>query len=145
MPPEQAIADPEQLTSLLRQAMPSIERSGMTIESIGEAEVTIRLPYRESMLRPGNTLSGPVMFAAADSAMFVLLLARYGPELLAVTADANIRFLNKPQPADLLATATFLKQGKRLIVIEVDVVSAADGKLVAHVTGSYSRPASSTA
>ena len=53
---------------------------------------------------------------------------------------ASIRMAERHERGDLLATARFLKQGKRLMVTEVDVISAANNARVAHVTGSYSRP-----
>lgn len=76
---------------------------------------------------------------AADTAMYVLILAHYGPELLAVTSTMNINFLNKPVKGDLIAKATFKKNGRKLIFFDVDVYSDNDVE-VAHVSGSYALP-----
>ena len=51
-------------------------------------------------------MSGPAQFALADIASYVAVLAHVGPVALAVITSANINFLRKPPPGDLLATAT---------------------------------------
>jgi len=63
------------------------------------------------MLRPGNTISGPAIFTAADIAMYVLVMGHIGPELMAVTSDMTMHFLNKGAPGDLIAEARMLKLG----------------------------------
>jgi uncharacterized protein (TIGR00369 family) len=116
------------------------------IEELAPGRLTLRVPFRPSMLRPGNVLSGPALFTAADIAMYALVLAHAGPALMAVTADFNIRFLTKAAPGDILAEASFLKFGRRLAVIEIALrTSAAADTLVAHATGTYALPAAPAA
>lgn len=126
---------------ILHQAMPSAADAGIKILHTDDGLAQIVLPFRDWMLRPGGTLSGPAMMTAADVAMYALILSAYGPELLAVTSDLNMRFLAKPQAKDLVATARFLKAGRRLLVMSVDVCNRnAPDALLAQVTGSYVRP-----
>ena len=80
------------------------------------------------------------MFALADVALYVAILANIGPVALAVTTNLNINFLRKPAPADLIGEARLMKLGKRLAVGEVSITSAGDGELVAHAVGTYSIP-----
>jgi acyl-coenzyme A thioesterase PaaI-like protein len=61
-------------------------------------------------------------------------------ELLAVTVSLNVQFLRKPRQADLIAEATVLKHGRRLIVGQVLLYSDGEAEPVAHVTGSYAVP-----
>ncbi len=68
------------------------------------------------------------------------MLAAIGRVELAVTTNLNINFLRKPPPADILAHARLLKLGKRLAVGEVELFSADDPEMVAHVTATYSIP-----
>jgi len=68
-------------------------------------------------------------------------LSHIGPQLMAVTADLNIRFLNKAAPGDVVGEAKLLKLGRRLAVMEVALSIAGDPRSVAHVTGSYALPA----
>ena len=111
------------------------------VEEAEPGRVRTRLIYRDSMLRPGNVLSGPALFTAADLAMYALVLSHIGPELMAVTANFNINFLNKAKPGDILGEGRMLKLGRKLAVMEAQLYSAAEPEtLVAHVTGSYSLP-----
>ena len=97
--------------------------------------------FRESMLRPGGTVSGATLMALADCAMYVVLLSAIGPVSLAVTTNLNINFLRKGAPGqDLLATAKLLKLGKRLAVGEVNLLSGMSPDPIAHVTATYSIP-----
>lgn len=128
----------EAVQQLLHQAMPVAEH--VSVELIEQGRARIRLNYGDWMLRPGNTLSGPSIMTAADTAMYVLILSHYGPALLAVTSTMNINFLNKPAKGDLIAEAQFKKTGRKLVFCDVDVYSSAADECVAHVTGSYSLP-----
>jgi acyl-coenzyme A thioesterase PaaI-like protein len=100
----------------------------------------VRRPFNESALRPGGTISGPVMMAVADFTMYVAVLSAVGWVPLAVTTNLNINFLKKPGARDLLAEARLIKLGKRLVVGEVALRSDGDDDLVAHVTSTYSVP-----
>jgi uncharacterized protein (TIGR00369 family) len=131
------ILSPEQVHEVMAKAMPTARY--INVLETRKNNVTISLPYHKSMLRPGNTISGPSVMTAADTAMYVLVLACVSTEVMAVTANMNINFLNKGEPGDLKATATILKQGKRLLFSSCDVFDCND-TLVAQVTGSYSLP-----
>ncbi len=119
-----------------------VSASSIVVDAVAPGVARVRMPYKDSMIRPGNVLSGPSMFAAADLAMYALVLSHLGPLLMAVTSNLNINFLNKAKPGDLIAEARLLKLGRRLVVMEVNLYSSADPALcVAHVTGSYALPA----
>ena len=81
------------------------------------------------------------MMALADTAMYALILASLGPLGLAVTQNLNIHFLRKPRNTDLLATARFLRLGKRAAVIDVLIYAGDDEEPVAQATGTYAIPA----
>jgi acyl-coenzyme A thioesterase PaaI-like protein len=82
------------------------------------------------------------MMELADFAMYVAVFSAIGPQPLAVTTNLNINFLRKPAPADLIAHARLMKVGKRLAVGEVTLYSDGLDEPVAHVTSTYSIPAS---
>ena len=113
--------------------------SGLSIEALWDGGSRVRQTFREVLLRPGGTISGPTMMALADIAMYVALLAAIGPVPLAVTINLNINFLRKPGRCDLTAEARLLKLGKRLAIGEV---IRCDGEQapVAHATSTYSIP-----
>lgn len=111
------------------------------IESVSADAVVIRHPVSEESLRPGGTVSGPVLMAAADVALYVAILAEIGLEPLAVTTQLSINFLRKPSAGqDILAHCQLLKCGRTLAVGEVSLFSEGDGRAVAHVVGTYALP-----
>ncbi len=137
---------------LAAQRLPFAEIMGLELQSIDEAGVWMRAVYSDRFLRPGGTIAGPVMMGLADAAVYALVLSRLGPVELAVTTSLNINFLRKPMPGDIVARATALKLGKRLVVGDVALYSAdqidSDGLLksaepVAHATATYSVPPAS--
>jgi len=117
-----------------------VQHGGLLVEEVRSGYARIRIPFSENMLRPGNVVSGPTLFTAADSAMYALVLSHLGPELMAVTSDFNLHFLNKAQPGDVIGEAVLLKLGRRLVVMEVKLRTGNDPRPVAHVVGSYVRP-----
>ncbi len=135
-----------QFNQLSEEQMPFAKAMGLELEEITDSGVLMRAHYSEQFLRPGGTISGPIMMALADAAMYALVLSRIGPVELAVTTNLSINFLRKPLPGDVLAEARMLKLGKRLAVGEVSLYS--DGKInsdpVAHVTATYSIPPQSS-
>lgn len=130
----------EELAAMARENVPLVGNLAMQVERVLPGEVTVRVPYRDDFVRPGGTISGPVMMAAADFAMYGVVLSLIGRVDLAVTTNLNINFLRRPPPADVIARGRILKLGKRLAVSEVFVHAGDSEDLVAHVTGTYSIP-----
>ena len=87
----------------------------------------LRLKPDDSHLRHGGTVSGPSMFALADIAAYIAILAHVGPAAMTVTTNMNINFLHKPAPEALDAHAMLLKLGKRLAVTEIAITGVDDG------------------
>ncbi len=117
------------------------KRKMLAIEEVQPGSVRVRLPYRETMLRPGNVLSGPALFTAVDLVMYALVLSHIGPELMAVTSNINLNFLAKAKPGDILGMGRMLKLGRRQAVMEALLYSSAEpATLVAHATGTYALP-----
>jgi uncharacterized protein (TIGR00369 family) len=130
--------DVQQLQDFLRTDFP---QSAVLVESISERGAWVRQTIDSSHLRPGGTVSGPVMMAVADIAMYVALLAEIGIVPLAVTTNLSINFLRKPQAdKDILAHCQLLKVGKNLAVGEVSLYSDGSDEAVAHVVATYAIP-----
>ena len=104
-------------------------------------EVRVRLHVGEKNLRPGGTVSGPAMFALADVAVYLAILAMIGAEALAVTTNCSIDFMRKPAAdRDLLAHARILKLGRALAVGDVLVFPEGAAEPVARASLTYSIP-----
>jgi acyl-coenzyme A thioesterase PaaI-like protein len=114
-----------------------------TVEKVGNQSATVRRKIGFADLRPGGTVSGPVLMEVADTALYVAILAEIGIVPLAVTTNLSINFLRKPLPdQDLLGVCNLLKVGRSLVVGEVAICSAGDPEAVAHAVGTYSIPPS---
>jgi len=127
------------LSAFLKAEFP---QNRCTLEKIDtDGGVVLAHPVGEPELRPGGTVSGPVMMTLADVALYVAILAQIGIVPLAVTTNLSINFLRKPR-ADrrVVARCRLLKLGKSLAVGEVWIFSEGEDEPVAHATGTYSIP-----
>lgn len=130
----------EEFNELLAEEMPFALKAGLRLDEMKNGEATMTLPYDESMLRPGGTVSGPSMMMLADATMYAVVLSMIGRVALAVTTNFNINFLRKPAPGDISADGKIIKLGKRLAVIQVTLYSTNEEEPIAHATGTYSIP-----
>ena len=130
----------QEIELLTLESLPFAVDYGFRVGSVGSGTSTVRAPYQESFLRPGGTISGPVIMGLADYALFVAILTKIGLVELAVTANFNINFLRRPDPGDLLAVANVIKIGKRLAVGQVEVYVDGEESMIAHATSTYSIP-----
>ena len=132
----------EELERLTRDKLPFARLSKFRTEELKSGQAIVRAPYSNEFLRPGGTISGPIMMGLADFAMYAAVLTRVGVVELALTTNLNINFLHRPKPGDLLAKARLIKLGKRLAMGEVEVYVDGHEEMVAHVTSTYSLPPS---
>lgn len=127
-----------ELSAFLIQEFPQTQ---CTIEAVGNLGATIRHPVGPGELRPGGTVSGPVMMAVADVALYVAILGEIGIVPLAVTTNLNINFLRKPAGDHaVIGVCKLIKVGKTLAVGEVSLYSEGSDDVVAHVVGTYAIP-----
>ena len=111
------------------------------IEAVGEMTARVHMTPDARHLRPGGTVSGPAIFALADCAVYFAIIAMVGPEALAVTTNASVDFMRKPELGkDLIADVQLLKLGRSLVVGDVHVRAEGSDVLVARATLTYSRP-----
>ena len=112
-----------------------------TIEAVGNRSATVRQKIGKNELRPGGTVSGPVLMAVADVSLYVAILGEIGLVPLAVTTGLTINFLRKPSPhKDIIGVCTLMKIGRSLAVGEVSLYSEGTREPVAHAVGTYSIP-----
>lgn len=130
----------EALNEFLDRAFPQIAGQ-VRVELLDETGLTARLKVDDRHLRPGGTVSGPSMFALADVAIYLAILARIGEVALAVTTNASIDFMRKPEAGrDLLADCRILKLGRMLAVGEVLIRSDGTEEPVARCSMTYAIP-----
>lgn len=132
--------DEAALAGFLKREFPQVS-DDFGIEELGPSRARVRLRVAERHLRPGGTVSGPAMFALADVAFYIALLAAIGPKALAVTTSCSLDFMRKPEAgADLIAEARILKLGRVLAVGDVFLRSDGREDVVARAGMTYSIP-----
>tara|TARA_B100001093_G_scaffold322647_1_gene307874 strand:- start:738 stop:1166 length:429 start_codon:yes stop_codon:yes gene_type:complete len=111
------------------------------IDMLEEDAIVVRMRVQNKHLRPGGTVSGPSIFALADVAVYMSVLAAIGPKKLTVTTNCSIDFMRKPiANANLIASCKLLKMGKSLAVGDVLMSSEGSKKAVARATLTYAIP-----
>lgn len=128
--------------NLIASELPWAAEQGIQTLSITAGAASLRLPFDTRSVRPGNTVAGPSIMGLADATMYAVVLSLIGEVKLAVTTSLNINFLRAAGANDLIANGSVIKQGKRLVIVEVTVTTGASEDPVAHATGTYSVPPS---
>jgi acyl-coenzyme A thioesterase PaaI-like protein len=128
----------EELAQFLATEFPQTK---CTVQAVGNRSSTVRHEVGVDELRPGGTVSGPVLMAVADVALYVAILGEIGVVPLVVTTNLSINFMRKPT-ADraIVGVCKLMKMGRSLAVGEVSLYSEGVNDPVAHVVGTYSIP-----
>ena len=131
----------EQIAEFLAREFPQTK---CTVNSVGNGAATVRHPVSASELRPGGTVSGPVLMAVADVALYVAIMGEIGVVPLTVTTNLSVNFMRKPSStAPIIAQCKLMKLGSSLAVGEVFLYSEGQAEPVAHAVGTYSIPSAS--
>ena len=105
---------------------------------INDGHSLVKLIPKKEDLRPGDTISGPVMFEIADCAFYAAVLFK-DPDPMSVTVNCSMNFFKRPSVSDLFAKATILKFGQKLVVGEVIIYSGTVENSVAQAMMTYAR------
>jgi len=136
----QVVMEKAALEEFLAREFPQVA-GDFTVEAVAPMAVTVRLNTQEKHLRPGGTVSGPTLFALADVAIYLAVLAMIGPKALAVTTNCSIDFMRKPAAGrDLICEARLLKLGRALAVGDALIRSEGQEGVVARAGLTYSIP-----
>jgi uncharacterized protein (TIGR00369 family) len=116
-------------------------QSKCVVEEVGNRSATVTHEVGTDHLRPGETVSGPLLMTVADVAIYVAILGTIGIVPLAVTTSLTINFLRKPVAGKpIVGVCQLMKVGRTLIVGEVALYSQGTEEMVAHAVGTYSIP-----
>jgi len=117
-------------------------QSKCVVEEVDNGSATVVHHVTADHLRPGETVSGPLLMTVADVALYVAILGTIGIVPLAVTTSLTINFLRKPSAGKpIVGVCKLIKVGRALVVGEVALYSQGDEEMVAHAVGTYSIPA----
>jgi acyl-coenzyme A thioesterase PaaI-like protein len=128
----------QQIAEFLAREFPQTK---CVVREVGHRSAVVAHPVGANELRPGGTVSGPVLMAVADAALYVAILGEIGIVPLTVTTSLTINFLRKPAgDRDVVGVCRLMKLGRTLAVGEVWLHSDGDEEPVAHVVGTYAIP-----
>ena len=99
----------------LLEASPFNRPYGFRVQSIGDGECTVAVPFQFTYERPDGLISGPVFMAAADVTMWLAIMTQTGIIDRLVTVEMKTNFLNAARAEDVVCSAKVLKLGRRLI------------------------------
>ncbi|MDP0930276.1 PaaI family thioesterase [Paracoccus onubensis] len=134
------VMDADALNVFLAREFPQVA-ADYRVGRVDAGGLEARLIVSDANLRPGGTVSGPSIFALADLAIYCAILARIGPVALAVTTNASIDFMRKPEAGkELVAQVRLLKLGRVLAVAEALIYSDGGVEPVARCSMTYSIP-----
>jgi acyl-coenzyme A thioesterase PaaI-like protein len=116
-------------------------QNSCVVEAVGDRSATVSHAIGPAQLRPGDTVSGPLLMTVADVGLYVAILATIGLVPLAVTTSLTINFLRKPSASrPIVGVCRLIKVGRILVVGEVELYSDRNEEMVAHAVGTYSIP-----
>jgi uncharacterized protein (TIGR00369 family) len=105
----------------------------LKLESVEKGRAVMRMPYRSEISNGTGAVHGGAIVSLCDTVFYVALASIYGREQDTVTVSLQCNFLSPALPPhDLIATASVLRAGRRVVYGEVEVMS--NDKLVAHAT-----------
>jgi len=130
---------PDDIHQMLQETWP--KAAVRCLELTSEMAVAALTPAPGD-IRPGNLISGPTLFAAADSALWFAILGAIGrTEPMTLTSELSIRFL-RPARGDLVyARALVDRVGRTSAVGTVKIWTDDESRPVAVAQGSFVLPA----
>ncbi|MGC2856598.1 PaaI family thioesterase [Novispirillum sp. DQ9] len=139
LPPASAISL-ERFQEIMDADAPFATLFALRVEDIGPGTARFRMDYRPAVDAPNGGVTGAALMALADVAIYGVVLSVVGPVPLAVTTHLNVDLVRRCPRGDVIASASLIRAGRRLVTAEAWLASAADRKVVAHATGTYSVP-----
>ena len=109
---------------------------GLELVAAGPGAATFRLETREELTRMEGIMHGGAVVSLADTAAAFAVLTLLGPGQRTVTVDLTVHFLRPVQDGEIRARARVIREGRRLVIISVEVTDGA-GDLAATVTTTY--------
>jgi uncharacterized protein (TIGR00369 family) len=113
-----------------------VQTLDLHLEHVEHGKATMRMPFRPQVMNGAGAIHGGAIVSLCDTCFWVAMASIYGETQPTATASLSCSFLRPALPPhDLIAHATVLKPGKRIVYGEVHVYSG--DKLVAHSTLSF--------
>jgi uncharacterized protein (TIGR00369 family) len=113
-----------------------IQTLDLRLEHVERGKARMRMPFRTEVTNGMGAIHGGAIVSLCDTCFYIALASIYGREQETTTASISCSFLRPALPPhDLIAEATVLKEGRRIVYGEVHVYSGE--KLAAHATVNF--------
>ena len=126
-----------EIQDTLRTGVPLAGAWGVEVLEAAGGTALLRLPFREELLRPGNTVSGPALMGLADVAMWAALLGVTGGRDESVTSTMTVNFASRLGAGPVLAEARIVKRGRRMVFGEILMRAEGTEEVAVHVTTTW--------
>jgi uncharacterized protein (TIGR00369 family) len=114
------------------------ELVGAELSEAGDGRAVVRLRAGDRHLNPGGTVHGGAISTLVDISMAEAIgtkVAEGGER--PVTVEMKVNYMAPGKPGAVSSNARVRKGGKRMTVVEAEVVQEEDGEVVALATGTY--------
>ena len=109
---------------------------GLEVEAIGDGEATLSMEATGRHANRGGPVQGGVVTALADTTTAFAFMTTLDPGASTTNIELKINFLRPVFEDRLEATATVVKRGRTIGLVECDVRTS-EGKLVARMSTTY--------
>ena len=114
------------------------ELVGTELTEAGEGRAVVRMLAEDRHLNPGGTVHGGAISTLVDVSMAEALNTAVAEEdERPVTVEMKVNFMAPGKPGVIASSARVRKGGKRVTVVEAEVLQEEDEEVVALATGTY--------
>ena len=113
------------------------ELVGVKVSSAEEGRAVVSLQAEEQHLNPSGTVHGGVIYTLIDVSMAQALNTMTEEDEQPFTIEIKVNYMEPGKPGTLTSTAQVRKGGKRVTIVEAEVVQEDDDEVVALATGTY--------
>lgn len=115
------------------------ELVGVKLSDTEEGQAVVNLRAEGRHLNPNGTVHGGVVYTLVDVSMAEALRTIIEEGERIVTIEIKINYMEPGNPGTLTTTAQVRKGGKRVTVVEAEVLQEESGEVLALATGTYTR------
>ncbi|MCZ4609544.1 PaaI family thioesterase [Streptomyces sp. Lzd4kr] len=116
---------------------PWVLQLGLTVETVADDRVILRMPWSDALAREGGALSGQALMAAADTATVIAVSAARGAYGPMTTVQQSTSFQRAVVGSDVLIEAVVTKLGRRMAFADIAMTDESSGEIAARASTVY--------
>lgn len=94
---------------------------GMEVVDIKKGWAQVRLPFNQSITRPGGLAHGGSILSIADASVGLSLLGMINKNETMVTVEIKVNFMRPFQEGEIIAEAKIIHKGNKIAFGEVEI------------------------